>query len=175
MACGHGAMLRRLLQLTRTFTQINFYALDILCCAAPNHIPARWQHAQLSFCSDNLPEILRGPPIPWRWSIVDRCSVDQVFLVNSPYFIPPFTRQPGLGKAEAYCYCDAGAVTPCGMSVPRGGVTYERTIQLLPRRDRGDLRSWGLDLRIWSQDGDWLTKLSRADAAALVGINSVIK
>ncbi|KAK3334226.1 hypothetical protein B0T19DRAFT_484108 [Cercophora scortea] len=135
---------------------------------------ARWQQARLSFSSDYLPELLRGPPIPWRANLDDCCQDDELCFVNYPYPVPFFTGQPESGKVKAYYHNDTATLSS-GMSVSVGGHTYERTIQLSLQRDRRDSCYWSFALSLTSRDGDWLANLSRADAAALVGLDSAIR
>jgi hypothetical protein len=122
-----------------------------------------------------MPEILRAPQIPWRANIGDCCFVDEVRFVNCPYSIPFITSQPESKNVKAYCHNDNNAAMPHGISVPLGGLTYERTIKLALVRDRTDWCYWELTLTLTSRDGDWLASLQRADAAALVDLDSVIR
>ncbi|KAK3349214.1 hypothetical protein B0T25DRAFT_547458 [Lasiosphaeria hispida] len=180
MTCGQGAMLTKLPPPIVPPTLVRSYSLDVICCppqptSAPQGVVARWQQARLAFWSDNLPEILRAPPIPWRANLGDCCFADEVHFVYDPYPIPFFTHQPEPGKVKACCHHDKNAATLCGMSVSLGGLEYERSIKLALVRDRTDKCYWELTLTLTSRDGDWLASLSRADAAALVGFDSVIR
>ncbi|KAK0721927.1 hypothetical protein B0T26DRAFT_749396 [Lasiosphaeria miniovina] len=120
-----------------------------------------------------MPEVLRAPPIPWRADLDDCCYFDEVRFVNCPHPITFFTHQPEPENVKAYSHHDNNAATPCGMSVPLGGITYERTIKLALMRGRADWCYWELSLILRSRDGNWLASLPRTDAAALVGLNSV--
>ncbi|KAK3360336.1 hypothetical protein B0T25DRAFT_535405 [Lasiosphaeria hispida] len=122
MTCGHGA----------TSTKL---PLPV----APPLVAARWQQAWLSLSSDHLPELLRGPPIPWRANIDDCCHANEVRFVIYPYPIPFFTGQPESGTAILKaCYHNNTASMPCGISTSVGGHTYERSIKLCLLRDRPD-------------------------------------
>lgn len=94
--------------------------------------------------------------------------------MNYPYPVPFFTDQPESGKVKAYYHNDT-ATTLCGMSVSVGGHTYERTIDLSLLRDPIDSNYWCFTPSLTSRDGDWLANLSRADAAALVGLDSAVR
>jgi len=177
MTCGQGATSTKLPLPLMPPPRAHRYSLDVLCCPSPPTLvpegAARWQQARLSFSSDYLPELLQGPPILWRANLDDCCFVDKVRFVNYPYPVPFFTDQPESGKVKAYYHNNTA--TLCGMSVSVGGHTYERTIRLALLRDRADSCYWCFALSLTSRDGDWLAKLSRADAAALVGLDSAIR
>ncbi|KAK3342050.1 hypothetical protein B0T25DRAFT_559861 [Lasiosphaeria hispida] len=178
MTCGHGATSTKLPLPVAPPPYPHRYSLDVLCCPSPQ-VPesaARWQQARLLLSSDHLPELLRGPPIPWRANIDDCCYIDEVRFVNYPYPVPFFTVQPESRTAivKAY-YHNNTASTPCGISMSVGGHTYERTIKLSLLRDRPDSGYWCFALSLTSRDGDWLASLSRADAAALVSLDSAIR
>ncbi|KAK0740967.1 hypothetical protein B0T18DRAFT_221124 [Schizothecium vesticola] len=180
-ACGHGAMLAKLPLPSIPLTDVSPCSLDITCyppqpTLAPQVVGARWQQiesVQLQFRSDRLAEILRAPPIPWRANLDNFCHSDKVSFAYYPYPIPFSTNQPESGKAQAYCHDDNHPATPCGISASFGGHTYGRTIVLARIRGGGDCCYWEVLLTITSRDGEWLASLSRADAAALVNLNSV--
>ncbi|KAK3367401.1 hypothetical protein B0T24DRAFT_669684 [Lasiosphaeria ovina] len=143
----------------------------------PPESAPRWQVARLTFASGKLPELLRGPPIPWRANIDDCCHTDVIDYTDFPFPVPFFTVQPeSAGKAivKAY-YHDNTASTPCGISTSVGGLTYQRVIQLSLIRNLPTVRLWSVTLCVTSRDGDWLASLSRTDAAALVGLDSAIR
>lgn len=143
----------------------------------PQVVGARWQlveSVRLGFRSDRMVEILRAPPIPWRANLDDFCYVDEVRFVHYPYPISFFTDQSESGKAQACCRDDSHPGTLCGISASSfGGLTYERTIMLGRERDGKGVYFWEVLVAITSRDGEWLASLSRADAAALVSLDSV--
>ena len=186
MACGQGAMLMKLPPPSIPVIIVSPSLLDIACyppqpTPVPQVVGARWQQiesVQLQFRSDRLAEILRAPTIPWRANLDDFCHFDEISFVHYPDYpgpIPFFTGQSESGKAQAYCHDDNHPATPRGISASFGGFTYERTIMLA--RDRGgvDWCFWEVLLTITSRDGEWLASLSRANAAALVSLNSVAR
>ncbi|KAK0638627.1 hypothetical protein B0T16DRAFT_394511 [Cercophora newfieldiana] len=114
--------------------------------------------AWLWFSSDDLPDLLRGEPIPWRANISDCCWSDQINQTIIP----------------ATATVDNATPHDTTMSLCSGG-GYHRKIYLGLNRGRGERRSWDLGLTIESWDGDWLASLSRDDAAALVSLDSVTR
>lgn len=172
----HGAMLAKLPPPFMPLTIVAPCALDITCyppqpTPAPQAVGARWQQIEsvrLIFRSDCMADILRAPPIPWRANLGDFCHSDNVRFVHYPYPIP----EPG--QAQTCCRDDSHHDTPCGISASFGGLTYERTIMLGRERDgEGIYMMWEVLLAITSRYGEWLASLSRADAAALVSLDSV--
>ncbi|KAK0744780.1 hypothetical protein B0T21DRAFT_407854 [Apiosordaria backusii] len=165
--CGHGAMsTKKPLPILPNILG-DGYTVDVLCWPPP--LPfvaesARWQQARLYFSTDNLSR-LRGP-IPWRANIEDHCHSDMIHLVNFPYPVPFFLDEVS-GKIKAYHNM------PHNTSI--GGLTYERTIALGLQHDSPQRADWFVGLSLTSQDGAWLSSLSRADAAALVGLDSAIR
>ncbi|KAK0615678.1 hypothetical protein B0T17DRAFT_350733 [Bombardia bombarda] len=181
MTCGRGATSTKRPLPRAPHPSCHLYSLDVMCCPPPStpvsegpvsEGATRWQQARLSFTSDNLPEILRGPPIPWRANLEDCCYVDMVDFCYYPYPVPFFTQQPDSGKVKVYYHNDTTRRN--GLSVSVGGHIYERTISLALAFKTGE-SYWRLRLLITSRDGDWLASLSRADAAALVGLDTVIR
>ncbi|KAK4443958.1 hypothetical protein QBC34DRAFT_416170 [Podospora aff. communis PSN243] len=137
-------------------TNVFPYVLDVTCLPPPptsttQGVVARWQQARLIFQSDELPEILRGPPIPWRANLSDHCYTDDVKIV---FCLP--------------------ATTPYGMPVSSGGLTYYRQIELALMGNPTGSCYWTLALVLTSRDGNWLASLPRAEVAALVGLDSVV-
>ncbi|KAK3366675.1 hypothetical protein B0T24DRAFT_366585 [Lasiosphaeria ovina] len=179
MTCGHGAMCTKLPLPVVPPPRAYLYSLSVLCCPSPQVPPAsapHWQQARLSFASNDLLELLKGPPIPWRANIDDCCFTDVVNFVDYPYPVLFFTVQPESGTAivKAYHHNNT-ASTPCGISTSVGGHIYERTIKLALVRDQPGKCCWDIVLSITSRDGDWLASLSRTDAAALVSLDSAIR
>ncbi|KAK4194322.1 hypothetical protein QBC40DRAFT_302218 [Triangularia verruculosa] len=108
------------------------------------------------------------PPgtIPWRANLEDKCFSDTISLGSYPYPIPFLLDEPS-GKIKAYDN------TPCTRSI--GGYTYERIIRLALDRSSPPRTDWGLTLSLTSRDGAWLSSLSRADAADIIGLNSAVR
>jgi len=168
MTCGHGATsTKRSLPLAPP-PCADRYSFDVLFCPPPQPFAsegARWQQARICFSSNDLSK-LRGP-IPWRANLDSCCYMDRICFVNYPYPTPFFLDGPS-GKIKAYNY------TPCS-SMSVGGHTYERTIGLGLLHDRTDWAYWSFTLSLTSRDGAWLAGLSRADAAAITGLDSAIR
>ncbi|KAK3342129.1 hypothetical protein B0T25DRAFT_359809 [Lasiosphaeria hispida] len=122
-----------------------------------------WQQARVSFTTGILPELLRGPPIPWRANLDDYCYIDDVGIFNEPYPVPAFTDLSDPGKVGAYYHDGTATTTPGGMSVSVGGYTYIRRIRLdflhgpTVAAATGILCLWCFTLSITSRDGRWLT------------------
>jgi len=171
MACGEGAMLTKLPPPTMPSVLVCSYSLHVLCRPPPptvETVAPRWQQTRLVFFSDNLPEILRAPPIQWRGILDDCCSEDEVQFVHCPYYyhaIPSFTDHGENPQARA---------TPCVMSEELG-FTYERTIRLGLVCDRNDRCYWELKLILTSRDGEWLASLSRHDTASFISLDSIAR
>ncbi|KAK3991461.1 hypothetical protein QBC44DRAFT_357521 [Cladorrhinum sp. PSN332] len=147
------------------------YSVDVLCWPRPRPFVAEsalWQQARLYLTTDDLSRLRE--PIPWRANLEDHCHRDSISAVNYPYPVPFSLDEPS-GKIKAYHN------VPCTKSV--GGLTYERTIGLAPQlKQRGwfhQSSDWCFTLSLTSQDGIWLSNLSRADAAALVGLDSAVR
>ncbi|KAK3341986.1 hypothetical protein B0T25DRAFT_559748 [Lasiosphaeria hispida] len=168
MTCGHGATsTKRTLPLAPP-PCADRYSFDVLFCPPPQPFAsegARWQQARICFSSNDLSK-LRGS-IPWRANLDSCCYMDRICFVNYPYPTPFFLDGPS-GKIKAYNY------TPCG-GTSVGGHTYERTIRLGLLHDRTDWAYWSFTLSLTSRDGAWLAGLSRADAAAITGLDSAIR
>jgi len=168
MTSGHGISSTKLAQPLAPRPRTLHYSLDILFCPPPLPFAsetARWQQARLSFVSNDLFNLRE--PIPWRANLEDCCSNDSICFINSPYPVPFFLDQSS-GKIKAY------NITPHSSSV--GGHTYERHISLdLKRNQRNWPAGWCFSLSLTSRDGAWLASLSRADTAALVGLDSAMR
>jgi hypothetical protein len=183
MTCRQGAMPTKLPLPKMPYTWVNSYLLAITCYP-PHPTPvsqvagARWQQiesVQLEFATDYLGEILRTPPIPWRANLDAFCHCDEVLYIDYPYPILSSTNRPEPEKAEAFCHGDDHPATPCGISASFGGTTYQRNIKLALEREGVEWCYWHIVLTITSRDVEWLASLSRADAAALVSLDSVAR
>ena len=153
MTCGQGATsTKRPLPLIPP-PRAHRYSLDVLCCPSPPTLvpegAARWQQARLSLSPDYLPELLQGPPIPWRADLDDCCYVDEVRFVNYPYPVPFFMDQPESGKVKAYyhqiplrfvvCPCRlAGIHTSAPSASPCCAIGLTRATGALRSRSRAE-------------------------------------
>lgn len=122
---------------------------------------------RLLFKSDRMADVLLAPPFSWRANLEDFCHSDLVEFRHYPYPIP----EPG--KTQTCCRDDGHHGTPCGISSSFGGLTYERTIKLAGLGAGG--LCWQAILVMTSRDDGWLASLTRADAAALVSLDSVAR
>ena len=168
MTCGHGAGWTRRPSPPAPLPRVNRYSFDILFCPPPQPFAsegARWQEARICFGSNDFSK-LQGS-IPWRANLDDCCNKDTISIVNYPFPVP-FFFDGSSGKIKAYSY------TPWnGTSV--GGYTFERTIKLSLLHERTDWAHWSFTLALTSRDGAWLASLSRADVAAVTGLDSAIR